>query len=260
MTSRRGTAQHWRRMPGGLYTRTPLDLLAPSQVIEWWRADRSVVTGATFSWTGQKSGAVVSQATGASQPTVEPSGINGRRSILFDGVDDYLSGAASVASALNGNDTPFSLYLVLQFVTVPAAQRSVFTVSQAGSGSVYDYTGHTAAGALASLRQAGDAQTAPPATGAFSPSTTYVVRKLFAGQTTTAKVNTTTVISAGAQDNATMGTSLDTVTFGAAVLASVPTQFTNVRLADALITVPLSASDDAALGGYFLGYYGVANG
>ena len=136
MTSRRGTAQHWRRMPGGLYTRTPLDLLAPSQVIEWWRADRSVVTGATFSWTGQKSGAVVSQATGASQPTVEPSGINGRRSILFDGVDDYLSGAASVASALNGNDTPFSLYLVLQFVTVPAARKQAQEASTTTLGTL----------------------------------------------------------------------------------------------------------------------------
>lgn len=77
---------------------TPLTILGPGSVIEWWRSDLGLDTG-NKSWTGQKAGAVLANATLGQRPAYSASSapMGGRPSLLFDGVDDSLTCSLSAS-------------------------------------------------------------------------------------------------------------------------------------------------------------------
>jgi hypothetical protein len=87
-----------------LSQRSPL----PRPVL-WWDANSNVTySGSTFAWGDKISGNLATQETAENQPI--KSWLNGKKTVLFDGTNDYL---LSVAQTLTGR----TIYVVAGFVT-----------------------------------------------------------------------------------------------------------------------------------------------
>lgn len=89
-----------------------------------YRAESVVLSGsAVTQWNDQSGkGRHAIQATADSQPTWvgSDSTFNNRPTLSFDGTDDFLT-ADSLASILNGDDTPFTLWIVSRFPNLGGA-------------------------------------------------------------------------------------------------------------------------------------------
>lgn len=71
----------------------------------WWADDLALSDGAAVSsWTDRVNGRTVSQAASGNRPLFRAAGLNGRPSVQFDGVNDYLglSAANAVSNASSG--------------------------------------------------------------------------------------------------------------------------------------------------------------
>ena len=72
-----------------------------------WLDDESALTmssGAVSAWADRSGlGMHLSQATAASQPTVSPDLLNGKRMLRFDGSNDYLGATSTLSGALFRN-------------------------------------------------------------------------------------------------------------------------------------------------------------
>lgn len=71
-------------------------------LIEDWNPAFGVTLGTgVASWTGQKSGLVLSQATGANQPAFLSTDVGGKPAIQFDGTNDYLERVGTITALEN---------------------------------------------------------------------------------------------------------------------------------------------------------------
>lgn len=81
---------------------------------------------------------LVQPLSGSSQrPAYEATGWNGRPSILFDGLTNYMH-AHGLAASVTGTDTPFTIVLAAQLVTVGTVagyNRAVWCFGRAGNDS-----------------------------------------------------------------------------------------------------------------------------
>lgn len=125
---------------------TPLNL--GSTLVEWWDAqDTAKMTfnsGNVASWTGEKAGIVVSQATAANQPIYSATARNGKPGLTFDGVRTLLSASSpglpatataySAAVAAYSNNSGFRVVLAWDGASGNAARREI---GEAG-GSPFD--------------------------------------------------------------------------------------------------------------------------
>jgi len=101
---------------------TPLTILGS---LAWWvRADLGITIGTGVSaWADQSGNAVnFTQGTGASQPTLVASAINGKPAVQFDGVDDRMN--ATFARVAPGTQ-PFYLWLVMKQIAWTAGVRII---------------------------------------------------------------------------------------------------------------------------------------
>jgi len=83
--------------------------------VEWaeWTADKGVTrVGKITSVADQVSGRPLTQGTAADQPTYEPTGWNGKPSILFDGTDYLIS--AAIGALLAGSDVAHTVICCFQ--------------------------------------------------------------------------------------------------------------------------------------------------
>jgi hypothetical protein len=110
-------------------------LLRHAAGVLWLRGDLGNVPG---TWTDQSgNGHNFTQATGAKQAAIEAAGYAGQPDALFDGTDDVLVNTTLAATLPGGTDTPFSLYVAVQFVTAPAATGVVFGAGRAASSTTF---------------------------------------------------------------------------------------------------------------------------
>jgi hypothetical protein len=126
---------------------TPLTILGSDAEL-WLKASLGITIGTGVSaWADQSgNGHDFPQATGAAQPALEATGYAGKPSVLFDGVDDVLVNTTLAGTLPGGTDTPFSLYLWVQYVT--AATTVVFGAGNSGAANpffqlFYNTTGPT---------------------------------------------------------------------------------------------------------------------
>jgi hypothetical protein len=91
--TRRQAARQNRGRVSTARVQNPTTIVTSVPIVEWWRADVGVTTGATLNWVGQKNGRVLTQGTGTRQPAYSSSdaAFSGCASFTFDGVDDFLS-------------------------------------------------------------------------------------------------------------------------------------------------------------------------
>lgn len=88
-------------LTGGIPDSSHTDLLL------WLRADTNFVSGATTTWTDQSSNSwIFEQSVLTSQPTQNPSGLNGQATIDFDGGDHL----AKASGTLTGYQSTFIVY------------------------------------------------------------------------------------------------------------------------------------------------------
>jgi hypothetical protein len=192
--------------------------------------------------------------TAAARPTYTASDadFNGEPSCTNNGTAQYLFNSGALANTLcGGNDRAFSVYLVMRFITIPAALAGIVCTSEFISGSRKDALCHSAATSMQNLRQSGDVQTAPvggtPATG-----TTYLIRKHFVANATTVKLNAVTAINAVAQDQADMTSALNRFSVGALMISGAAGFFANIKWSELFVCLGQPTVDeDTALGAYF---------
>ena len=100
LNPRRPTGGRSRGRAGGIEgaPRNPTTIVTSVPIVEWWRADLGVTTGATLNWVGQKNGTVLTQGTAAAQPTYSASdaAFGGKSSFTADGVNDFLTSTLAV--------------------------------------------------------------------------------------------------------------------------------------------------------------------
>lgn len=138
----------------------------------WLAADR--ITGLAngdpvSSWTdlsGQ--GNHATQSTTAAKPLWKTGIANGRPGVLFDGVDDFLSLAAGACTAMLAGDK--SVFLVLKWVAVAAAEARALTIANAGGSSRFSMR-YTTGPLYSTLHTTGAAQVNTTASAGAAPST-----------------------------------------------------------------------------------------
>ena len=118
LNPRRPTGGRSRGRAGGIEgaPRNPTTIVTSVPIVEWWRADLGVTTGATLNWVGQKNGTVATQGTVAAQPTYSAADVNfnNRPSFTFDGVNDELTVALACPAP---GTTPRTYWFVFRTLT-----------------------------------------------------------------------------------------------------------------------------------------------
>jgi hypothetical protein len=105
-------------------------------VIDYWDADDLGVGGSTVSsWTGRNGKALV-QATSGKQPLVSAAALNGHKTVLFDGADDYLSYTAGSPFVTTAN---VECYVVVKHTG--GDSTSIVASLDTGTGSDWDTAG-----------------------------------------------------------------------------------------------------------------------
>ena len=124
--------QRRRRRGGEGGEGLPFPALIPG-LIEAWTATLAAITFNVFpavaAWRGWFRGLSIAQATAAQQPLLSQSdpNLNGRSTVVFDGVDDFLSG---VLSAVTG---PCTLVAVARATALGMPNGGVVAITNAGA-------------------------------------------------------------------------------------------------------------------------------
>lgn len=179
------------------------------------------------------------------QPAYEANGWIGsytRPSMLCDGLNDYLACTTSLASSLvGGSDTPFTLFLVGQHLTVASGDRvMVGMFNSASTADIWDLFAHTATSQYESLKR--DHATLPASLFGGTPDTSkHIVDVIHSGTNLSVNVDGSNIISA-AQNVGSM--TVDRMVIGASYGNSLPANFGNYRLARLLgFTGALGSTD-----------------
>lgn len=225
----------------------------------WWRlSDASVVLGNVASLTDLSGNGYTVSAAGAAQPVYTASNpdFNDYPSLRFDGVANNLLNSGALANALcGGNDSPFTLYMCIRLKSVSASIKTITAASEAASSTLYDISSISTA-TTQSLRQANDVQTNVTG-GVAAINTTYLLRKFFTGTTTTIKLNGTVTINGAAQNNATMGASLNRFCLGGVILSGAAALLGNFEFVDGCCASGIvDAATDLRVGRYYGNRYG----
>jgi hypothetical protein len=114
-------------------------LILGSTLVEWWNpqdvAKMTFNLGNVASWTGEKAGIVLSQATAAAQPGYSATARNNKPGLIFDGTKSIQSGASpgipatagafSAAIAAFSNNSGFRVALAWDGASGNAARREI---------------------------------------------------------------------------------------------------------------------------------------
>lgn len=106
---------------GGAFTPTSV-----SGCTLWLRADLGVTTATGVSaWNDQSgSGNHWTQASGAGQPLLVASAVNGQPGVQFDGVAHFMSGPAALSSLITA--TAYTMFAVVKFISAAAASGTSY--------------------------------------------------------------------------------------------------------------------------------------
>lgn len=128
----------------------------PANLLTWLDAN-DLVLGTGTAWTA-KSG---SNGTLVGSPTVSDGWTGSRRMVTLDGASQYLT-CNAVASAISGEDKPFSIALVYQFTANTAAYYGLWAFNRASSANtkLEFYKLNTVGGAFQQYNQDDGAGTA----------------------------------------------------------------------------------------------------
>lgn len=224
----------------------------------WYRADAvTLVSGNVSQFTDLSgNGYHLTQASGANRPLFEAAGYNGQPSIKFDGANHWLENTASMAAGVfNGVNTPFSVYLVWQPISVAGVQV-IFSAGALG-GAQY-YLQDLSSGAF--LREKPGATSVNGGASSIVAGTKYIERTFSNGSTITVKQNKTTTAVNGSAFTSVNNLSCTNVTLGAWASSTVAYR-SDARVAELFIfgNVP-NATEDLLLGNYLQNMYQIANG
>jgi hypothetical protein len=197
------------------------------------------------------------QATAVSQPFWNPVGLNGKSSILWDGINDSMA-ANGLAAMMNGTDLPFTLIVVGHYVTLTASVQPVcWSYSASGApfqrwvldGSLNYNTSRRDDAATVATGVGPLAATVPP----------VVMTEVFHG--TTDQFFVSGVPRAG--DPAPMAVGvislMDRFTLGAIDIGG-PTAFANFLIAEVIVySTALSTADRQAVEAYLYQRYGIGS-
>jgi hypothetical protein len=232
---------------------TPLTILG-SAVKLWLRADLGITIGTGVSaWADQSGNANdFAQGTGGSQPAFEAAGYSGLPSVLFDGVDDVLSNTTLAATLPGGTDTPFSLYIPVQFLAATGV-HSALSAGNSGVANPYLQVNYKTTGTTWNVAKRDDAGVAKasPALGVASFNRTLL--ELHHDGTTSA------VLAINGVEQAAFDLDVGIATFNrlslGALVRNTTTQFGNVRIPEVVLCSAVSsAGDRTAMRAYFTRY------
>jgi hypothetical protein len=128
---------------------SPMDLSFASAILSWHRADLGLTTGGTMTLADQ-SGNGHSYTRTSNQPTVEATGFNGKQSLLFNGTNQGLENATSLATDfIGGSDNTNEIIVVAQYVAVGGSITASLFGFTSSSDSDFFYQIHARGASLA---------------------------------------------------------------------------------------------------------------
>lgn len=183
------------------------------------------------------------------QPTYEPNGWGGtfrRPSLLFDGIAYYLICTTSLASTLMGGlNTPFTLFMVGQFVSLSGGLTANCPLFMGSSSSVTPLWDFFAVSSTWKSNKRGDSGGIVGISGGTADTTKHLFDFVQSGTTVAGAVDTSSVLS-GSQT--TVAATVDRMALGATYANSSPSDWANFRLARLLgFTGALAGSDITAI-------------
>jgi hypothetical protein len=123
---------------GGGIPWTPIYLTVPAS--GWWDDSTAAtnVSGAASTWSDKNSSAFdLQQTTAASRPTINATGLNGLRTLTFDGTNDFLISNNATARAFSQNASSLWAFVVVRKVNVDGVSTNrTIVASNTESGSV----------------------------------------------------------------------------------------------------------------------------
>lgn len=182
-------------------------------------------------------------ANASLQPDFEAIGWAGtsytRPSLLFDGANDYLACTTSIGSDLvGGTDTPFTMFLVGQFLTITGTRAPVFMGRSSSTSPIWDF--FVDASTYKSLKR-DDSVVGTSIPGGTPDTNQHVFEINQSGTNLAISVDGTNVISA-AQNVGNL--TIDRMTLGATFANSVPANWAHFRFARLLaFTGSLNSTD-----------------
>lgn len=204
-----------------------------SGLINRWRADSIALAqgAAVSSWPALTGSAVLTQSTGAAQPSYQTAGMNSQPTVRFDGSSDYMT-AATTSTA-----QPVTVVMVLK-LSVSAQQQLV----QAGSLQLFSNGSVWAVNTGSTSLTGGTPGTSPT-----------VVTMTATGGTATVYDKGTQVIS-GSSGTTDLGTPLQIAAFG----TSTRSRFLNGDIAEVLVyNKVLSAAERSTVHSYVQDRYAI---
>jgi hypothetical protein len=79
------------------------------------------------------------QATAGQRPTYAPTGIRGLPALQFAGASSQNLGCSGIATALTGDDTPFSVAVLVQVTTPTSGNQNFFSLGNTGSTDPFNF-------------------------------------------------------------------------------------------------------------------------
>jgi len=135
-------------------------------------------------------------------------GVNGARSVFFDGSNDYLS-ANGLATTLTGNDTPFSAFVVYD---TPNITTTGYLISAGNTGSTSKYLSICQDNATIRHERADDAASSTSATSSSSVTAgVRVVSSTFSGTTVSTWLDGVNIQNAASLNVGTMTLNIATI-------------------------------------------------
>lgn len=242
MISRRAMARHNRGRVGVASAAAPVDTpYSQGTLLTWLDAnDLSIGTGTT--WTDKSSAG--NDGTFVASPTISDGWTGGRRMVTFNGTSQYLT-VDGVASAISGEDKPYSVALVYQFTANAAAYYGLWAFNRSASATakLEFYKINTVGGAFQQYNQ-DDLTVAASANAGTSGTSTRVLVCSCTGTEFSSWFNGTIAHNAAA---ANVGVrTLDLFTVGALRRGGVAGTYAPMRLCEVLVWSSAIGSAGAA--------------
>lgn len=237
------------------------DLITSATPRSWHRAD-SLVTPDTGvgSW-GDRfgNGYTLAQATGSKQPT-QGATIAGRPALTFARASSQLltlTNGGLITALAGGNDTAFTVYMVLSAVSLSALLDAPWSIASSASATVYMAPTHGASGEMSYTRRDGGAAQVTTYTGfAHAVGVAALVRWRYSGTAMTLVGNGVTATPSGSSNTGSL--SLDRLTIGALFRgAATEANYLDANVAEMITyTGVVSSGDEAQLvSRYFMPLY-----
>lgn len=234
---------------------TPLTVLGSVAKL-WLRGDMGITLsagGGVSAWFDQSGYANdFFQPLDSPQAAYEATGYAGKPSILFDGVDDNLVNTTLGATLPGGLDTPFSLYMPVQYVTAPA-NATVFGAGHHSDTSPYLFVYYNTTGPVFSVNKRDNANTLKSVSGGAASLNRTLLEVHHDGAANC--VIAANGVESGPLDLNVGNGTLSRLSLGALVRTAT-TSLANARIAEVVLAGAVSsAGERAAMRTYFAARY-----